>query len=26
LLRFFLDGLQYVAGDVDCDETPIKNN
>lgn len=26
LLRFFLDGMQYVAGDVDCDETPIKNN
>lgn len=23
LLRFFLDGLQYVAGDVECDETPI---
>ncbi|MFN3999461.1 ThuA domain-containing protein [Algoriphagus sp.] len=24
LLRFFLDGLQYVAGDVECDESPIK--
>jgi uncharacterized protein len=24
LLRFFLDGMQYVVGDVDCDETPIK--
>lgn len=24
LLRFFLDGLQYVAGDVECDETPLK--
>lgn len=24
LLRFFLDGLQYVAGDVECDETPIR--
>lgn len=24
LLQFFLDGLQYVAGDVDCDETPIR--
>lgn len=23
LLRFFLDGMQYVAGDVECDETPI---
>ncbi|WP_051287147.1 ThuA domain-containing protein [Algoriphagus mannitolivorans] len=23
LLQFFLDGLQYVAGDVSCDETPI---
>ncbi|WP_026945827.1 ThuA domain-containing protein [Algoriphagus marincola] len=23
LLQFFLDGMQYVAGDVDCDETPI---
>lgn len=23
LLQFFLDGLQYVAGDVECDETPI---
>jgi uncharacterized protein len=25
LLQFFLDGMQYVAGDVECDETPIKN-
>jgi uncharacterized protein len=24
LLQFYLDGLQYVAGDVKCDETPIK--
>lgn len=24
LLQFFLDGMQYVVGDVDCDETPIK--
>lgn len=24
LLQFFLDGLQYVAGDVICDETPIR--
>lgn len=24
LLQFYLDGLQYVAGDVDCDETPLK--
>lgn len=24
LLQFFLDGLQYVAGDVECDETPIR--
>ena len=24
LLQFFLDGLQYVVGDVSCDETPIK--
>jgi type 1 glutamine amidotransferase len=23
LLQFFLDGLQYVAGDVECDESPI---
>ncbi|WP_297334855.1 ThuA domain-containing protein [Algoriphagus sp.] len=23
LLQFYLDGLQYVVGDVDCDETPI---
>lgn len=23
LLQFFLDGLQYVVGDVECDETPI---
>lgn len=23
LLQFYLDGMQYVAGDVDCDETPI---
>lgn len=23
LLQFFLDGLQYVVGDVPCDETPI---
>jgi type 1 glutamine amidotransferase len=23
LLQFFLDGLQYVVGDVNCDETPI---
>jgi type 1 glutamine amidotransferase len=26
LLRFYLDGMQYVAGDVDCDETPIGKN
>lgn len=24
LLQFFLDGLQYVVGDVKCDETPIR--
>ncbi len=24
LLRFFLDGMQYVVGDVECDETPIR--
>jgi uncharacterized protein len=24
LLQFYLDGLQYVAGDVDCDEAPLK--
>jgi len=24
LLQFYLDGMQYVAGDVDCDETPIR--
>jgi uncharacterized protein len=24
LLQFYLDGLQYVAGDVKCDETPIR--
>ena len=24
LLQFFLDGLQYVVGDANCDETPIK--
>jgi type 1 glutamine amidotransferase len=23
LLQFFLDGLQYVVGDVNCDEIPI---
>lgn len=23
LLQFYLDGMQYVAGDVECDETPI---
>jgi len=23
LLQFFLDGLQYVVGDMNCDETPI---
>ena len=23
LLRFYLNGMQYVVGDVDCDETPI---
>ncbi|HSF55803.1 MAG TPA: ThuA domain-containing protein, partial [Algoriphagus sp.] len=26
LLQFYLDGMQYVAGDVECDETPIKKN
>jgi type 1 glutamine amidotransferase len=26
LLQFYLDGMQYVAGDVECDETPLKNN
>lgn len=25
LLQFYLDGMQYVAGDVECDETPLKN-
>ena len=24
LLQFYLDGMQYVAGDVECDESPIK--
>lgn len=24
LLQFFLDGLQYVVGDVKCDETPLQ--
>lgn len=24
LLQFYLDGMQYVAGDVKCDETPLK--
>ncbi|OOG72378.1 ThuA domain-containing protein [Algoriphagus sp. A40] len=24
LLQFYLDGMQYVAGDVECDETPLK--
>jgi type 1 glutamine amidotransferase len=24
LLQFYLDGMQYVAGDVECNETPIK--
>ena len=24
LLQFYLDGLQYVAGDVNCDEAPLK--
>ena len=24
LLQFYLDGMQYVAGDVECDETPVK--
>jgi uncharacterized protein len=23
LLQFYLDGMQYVAGDVECDETPV---
>ncbi|TNF43279.1 MAG: ThuA domain-containing protein, partial [Cytophagales bacterium] len=23
LLQFILDGMQYVAGDVKCDETPV---
>lgn len=26
LLQFYLDGMQYVAGDVECDETPLKAN
>jgi type 1 glutamine amidotransferase len=26
LLRFYLNGMQYVAGDVECDETPIGEN
>lgn len=26
LLQFYLDGMQYVAGDVECDETPMKKN
>ncbi|SDD50747.1 Trehalose utilisation [Algoriphagus faecimaris] len=25
LLQFYLDGLQYVVGDVECDETPVGN-
>jgi type 1 glutamine amidotransferase len=24
LLQFYLDGMQYVSGDVECDETPLK--
>ncbi len=24
LLRFFLDGLQYVLGDLECDDTPVE--
>jgi hypothetical protein len=26
LLRFLLNGMQYVVGDVDCDETPISES
>ncbi len=25
LLQFFLDGIQYVAGDLECDDSPIGN-
>ncbi|NOR75818.1 MAG: ThuA domain-containing protein, partial [Draconibacterium sp.] len=24
LLKFYLDGIQYVTGDFKCDDTPIK--
>ena len=24
LLKFYLDGAQYVLGDLDCDDSPIK--
>jgi hypothetical protein len=24
MLKFFLDGLQYVTGDLTCDDTPMK--
>jgi type 1 glutamine amidotransferase len=26
LLRFYLDGLQYVTGDLPCEDTPLKRN
>lgn len=26
LLQFFLDGMQYVVGDLKCDDSPIKKN
>lgn len=26
LLKFYLDGLQYVTGDLQCDDTPLKRN
>ncbi len=26
LLKFFLDGLQYVTGDLQCDDTPLERN
>jgi uncharacterized protein len=26
LLQFFLDGMQYVVGDVQCDETPLRQS
>lgn len=26
MLKFFLDGAQYVLGDLECDDTPLKDN